>query len=107
MSAVPDFRLILKWRTFADAAFCQSVLQAFASHGIDAHRIGRASFHADLLKEYADIDIALDQFPFTGGLASCEALWMGVPVVTWPHSRVVSRQTFAFLSAIGLPELAA
>jgi predicted O-linked N-acetylglucosamine transferase (SPINDLY family) len=66
-----------------------------------------ASFHADVLKEYAGIDIALDPFPFTGGLTSCESLWMGVPVVTWPQNRVVSRQTFAFLSAIGLPELAA
>ena len=65
------------------------------------------SFHADVLKEYADIDIALDTFPFTGGLTSCEALWMGVPVVTWPQTRVVSRQTFALLSSIGLPELAA
>lgn len=65
------------------------------------------SFHADLLKEYADIDIALDPFPFTGGLTSCEALWMGVPVITWPQSRVVSRQTYALLSQIGLPELAA
>jgi protein O-GlcNAc transferase len=54
------------------------------------------------LKEYADIDIALDPFPFTGGLTSCEALWMGLPVVIWPQSRVVSRRTFAFLSAIGL-----
>jgi protein O-GlcNAc transferase len=65
------------------------------------------SFHADLLQEYADLDLALDPFPFTGGLTSCEALWMGVPVITWPQTRVVSRQTFALLSAIGLPELAA
>jgi predicted O-linked N-acetylglucosamine transferase (SPINDLY family) len=57
-----------------------------------------------VLKEYADIDIALDPFPFTGGLTSCEALWMGVPVVTWPQNRVVSRQTFALLSAIGHTE---
>jgi len=108
LAAVPDSRLLLKWRTFQDAAFCQSVRERFAQLGIDPHRIELrgASFHADVLKQYADIDIALDPFPFTGGLTSCEALWMGVPVVTWPQSRVVSRQTLAFLSAIGLSELA-
>jgi protein O-GlcNAc transferase len=109
LAAVPASRLVLKWRTLADAPLCEALQAAFASHGIEPHRIELrpASFHADVLKEYADIDIALDPFPFTGGLTSFEALWMGVPVVTWPQSRVVSRQTFAFLSAMGLPELAA
>ena len=83
--------------------------QAFADRGIAPERIELRGIspHADLLKQYADIDIALDSFPFTGGLTSCEALWMGVPVITWPQERVVSRQTLAFLSAIGLAELAA
>ena len=109
LAAVPYSRLVLKWRTLADEPLCDAIRRAFASRDIDPERIELrpASFHADVLKEYADIDIALDPFPFTGGLTSCEALWMGVPVVTWPQSRVVSRQTFAFLSAIGLPELAA
>ena len=109
LHAVPDARLILKWRTFNDEAFRQQVTDAFVARGIDSERIELRgpSFHADLLKEYADIDIALDPFPFTGGLTSCEALWMGVPVITWPQSRVVSRQTYAFLNQIGLPELAA
>lgn len=109
LAAVPQARLILKWRTFNDEAFRQAIHNAFAERGIAPARIELRgpSFHADLLKEYADIDIALDPFPFTGGLTSCEALWMGVPVVTWPQSRVVSRQTFAFLHQIGLPELAA
>ena len=109
LAAVPDSRLVLKWRTLVDEPLCESIRGAFASRGIDPARLELrpASFHADLLQQYADIDIALDPFPFTGGLTSCEALWMGVPVVTWPQSRVVSRQTFAFLSAIGLPELAA
>ena len=109
LQAVPDARLILKWRTFNDDAFRRQVTDAFVARGIAADRIELRgpSFHADLLKEYADIDIALDPFPFTGGLTSCEALWMGVPVVTWPQSRVVSRQTHAFLRQIGLPELSA
>ncbi len=109
LAAVPNSRLILKWRTLQDPAFSQSVRDFFVAAGIEAERIilRGASFHGQVLKEYADVDIALDSFPFTGGLTSCEALWMGVPVVTWPQSRVVSRQTLAFLSAIGLPELAA
>ncbi len=109
LQAVLNSRLILKWRTFNDEALRQQVTDTFASRGIAADRIELRgpSFHADLLKEYADIDIALDPFPFTGGLTSCEALWMGVPVVTWPQSRVVSRQTHAFVHQIGLPELSA
>lgn len=109
LHATRDSRLVLKWRTFNDDAFRQQVTDAFAARGIAAERIELRgpSFHADLLTEYADIDIALDPFPFTGGLTSCEALWMGAPVVTWPQSRVVSRQTHAFLQQIGLPELSA
>jgi predicted O-linked N-acetylglucosamine transferase (SPINDLY family) len=60
-----------------------------------------------MLAEYKDIDIALDPFPFSGGVTSCEALYMGVPVITLPQNRVVSRQTYAFLSSIGHSELAA
>lgn len=107
--ALPDSRLVLKWRTFNDEPFKAKVTQAFVERGIALERIELRgpSFHADVLKEYADIDVALDPFPFTGGLTSCEALWMGVPVVTWPQSRVVSRQTHAILNQIGLPELSA
>ena len=60
-----------------------------------------------MLEEYKDIDIALDPFPFSGGVTSCEALYMGVPVITLLQERVVSRQTYAFLSTIGYPELVA
>jgi predicted O-linked N-acetylglucosamine transferase (SPINDLY family) len=109
LAAVPLSRLVLKWRSLADETLCDSIRAAFTDRGIDPNRIALrpASFHADVLLQYADIDIALDPFPFTGGMTSCESLWMGVPVITWPQDRVVSRQTFAFLSAIGLTELAA
>ena len=109
LAAVPLSRLVLKWRSLVDETLCESIRAAFADRGIDPSRIELrpASFHADVLLQYADIDIALDPFPFTGGMTSCESLWMGVPVITWPQSRVVSRQTFALLNQIGLPELAA
>jgi protein O-GlcNAc transferase len=81
---VPHSRLILKWRTLNDQGFCSHVLNQFIRRGVDANRVELrgASFHSVVLKEYADIDIALDPFPFTGGLTSCEALYMGVPVIT-------------------------
>ncbi|WP_407702957.1 O-linked N-acetylglucosamine transferase, SPINDLY family protein [Thiorhodovibrio frisius] len=106
LNAVPGSRLILKWRTFNDAALKAVVREVFQGQGIAAERIELRgpSFHKEVLQQYADIDIALDPFPFTGGLTSCEALWMGVPVITWPQSRVVSRQTHALLHQIGLPE---
>ena len=109
LADVPAARLVLKWRTLVDDTLCRSLRQGFAARGIGPERIELRGIspHAELLNAYADIDIALDPFPFTGGLTSCEALWMGVPVVTWPQDRVVSRQTLAFLSAVGLPDLAA
>lgn len=104
--AIPNSRLILKWRTFNDPVFKAQVLEQFTSRGIDPSRIELRgpSFHMQMLVEYEDIDIALDPFPFSGGATSCEALYMGVPVITWPQEKVVSRQTYAFVSSIGHPE---
>lgn len=102
-------RLILKWRTFNDEEFKESVWSKFSKLGISRDRIELRgpSFHKDLLFEYNDVDIALDPFPFCGGLTTCESLWMGVPVVTLPMDRVVSRQSHALLNVIGLGELSA
>ena len=54
--------------------------------------------------EYGDIDIALDTFPFNGGMTTLEALWMEVPVVTIAGDTVVSRQTVSALANIGLAD---
>ena len=57
-----------------------------------------------MLKEYGDIDVVLDPFPFSGGMTSCEALWMGVPVLTLLGGKPAGRQTAGFLRTVGLPE---
>jgi protein O-GlcNAc transferase len=107
--SVPKSKLILKWRTFNDKYFNASMFQQFAKHGVSSDRLELRgpSFHSDLLKEYADIDIALDPFPFTGGQTTCDALLMGVPVITMPQERPVSRQSSSVLKACGLTALIA
>lgn len=109
LKEVPHSRLILKWRTLNDPVLQKKILGQFKAEGIDSSRIELRgpSFHLQMLDEYKDVDIALDPFPFSGGVTSCEALYMGVPVITWPQDQVVSRQTLAFISLVGYPELVA
>lgn len=103
---VPEARLVLKWRGFADAPFCAVMRARFAAHGVDPSRIVLRPFsiYRDTLAEYRDIDIALDPFPFTGGQTSLDALWMGVPVVTLAGFTPVERQGHTFVNLIGRSE---
>ncbi len=97
MKAIPDSRLILKWKSLSDTGVVNSVLKRFFAAGIAQTRIELrgASEHGTMLKEYGDIDIALDPFPFSGALTSFEAAWMGLPVVTLASLRPMSRQTMS------------
>lgn len=103
---VPQARLVLKWRGFADAAFCAVMRDRFRAHGIEPLRLDFRPFstYRDTLVEYRDIDIALDPFPFTGGQTSLDALWMGVPLVTLAGFMPVERQGHAFVHLIGRPD---
>jgi len=106
LKAVPAARLVLKWKSLGDAETRDRLVAAFVQHGIEAARIECRSWssHPQMLAEYGDIDIALDPFPFSGGLTSCDALYMGVPVLTLPGELPISRQTGSFLEALGLSE---
>jgi predicted O-linked N-acetylglucosamine transferase (SPINDLY family) len=104
--AVPDSRLVIKSGALSESLVRERLLARLASLGIEAHRVDlrEASTHANMLAEYGDIDIALDTFPFNGGMTTLEALWMGVPVVTLAGDTVVSRQTFSALANLGLDQ---
>lgn len=103
---VPDSRLLLKNAALEDERVCERLIEQFSTRGVDATRLDLewASPHQEMLAEYREIDIALDPFPFNGGMTTLEALWMGVPVVTISGDSVVSRQTISALANIGLAE---
>jgi len=107
LKKMPDSKLVLKWKTLSDGTIREYYRMLFSMHGIPKRQIefrGQSPLFM-MRDEYNDIDIALDPFPYTGGLTSCEALWMGVPVITLAGDRPVSRQTKGFLKVLGLDEL--
>ena len=107
LARVPESRLHL--HAPDDADFRARLLAAFRAHGIDPARI--AFFArvpaADYLAQYHAIDIALDTFPCCGGTTTFDALWMGVPVVSWAQARPFSRGGASILGNLGLDECVA
>ena len=69
--------------------------------------LGPARTQEEHLRTYARIDVALDTFPYNGATTTCDALWMGVPVVTLPGQTFASRHGLGLLSVVGLTELVA
>lgn len=106
MDKIPSSRLILKHSLLGTDEGCAYTLKRFQRLGLPLERIELRGLSDDYLYQYRDIDIALDTSPYNGGLTTCEALYMGVPVVTLIGNRHGSRFGYSFLSNIGLDELA-
>jgi len=105
---VPGARLLLKAKGLGDTAGQQSVVSAFAANGVAADRIeciGHIHDPRDHLELYNRIDIALDTFPYNGTTTTCEALWMGVPVITLAGTRHASRVGASLLTAAAVTGL--
>jgi protein O-GlcNAc transferase len=110
LRAVPRSRLLLKKdRQLDDAAQTVPILALLAEEGIAADRVTMLDqmSREDHFAAYRDMDIALDPFPHGGGMTTLDALWMGVPVVTWPGRIISSRLAAATLTALGLTDFIA
>lgn len=109
LHCVPNSRLFLKSFNFDNGKLKERVLATLEEHGIARERVrveGMAP-HQALLACYNDVDIALDPWPYSGGLTTCEALAMGVPVVTLPGPTFAGRHSASHLVNAGLQELVA
>lgn len=109
LRAVPDARLLLKALQFADPVIRSRAAARFVAAGIEPSRIEIRPpvDHDQALAAYADLDIALDPTPYNGATTSCEALWMGVPVLSLRGDRFSARMGHSILQAVGLPTLVA
>jgi predicted O-linked N-acetylglucosamine transferase (SPINDLY family) len=106
LMANPGSRLILHCKLGIQR---QAVLDRFAAAGVDTSRIEFISLipTKDYFNTYKRIDIALDPFPWSGGITTCDALYMGVPVVTLPGPTAVSRGGASILTQVKLRDLIA
>lgn len=109
LKALPDSKIRLQTHALDDSGTHNRICDLFESHGIESSRIELQGFvrHASLLRNYGLIDIALDPFPYSGGLTTCEALWMGVPVITLSGETFAGRHSTSHLSNVGLREFIA
>ena len=107
LERVPGSSLILKAKQASDEETVALLREKFAAEGLARDRLHFLTVrpaHADHLATYHRIDIALDPFPYNGTTTSCEALWMGVPVVSLRGRRFAARVGASLLGALGLGE---
>ena len=109
VGSVPNSRLFLKAMTMSDPDTMKAIRDLFEKNGMDMGRLilEGGSDHQQMLKQYADVDVALDTFPYSGGNTSLEALWQGVPVVTLEGDRWASCTTSGFHRHLKLESLIA
>ena len=106
---VPESTLLLKGNLLQHEEVQERIRRLFAACGVSADRLELEgpSNYAELMRTYRRVDIALDTWPYTGGLTTLEALWMGVPVITTPGPSFAGRHALSHLCNLGLDSLVA
>lgn len=107
LQAIPNSRLILLAGQSTSGA--DRLRQVFTDAGIPADRLELLTRvpKREYFETYSRCDLALDPYPYNGGVTTVDALWMGVPVLTVAGTSYVSRQGVAILTHVGIPEFAA
>lgn len=107
LSALPSARLVVKSKPLAEAATQARLIARFAALGIEPGRIDVSGWmpdDSDHMGLYGRVDVALDTFPYNGTTTTCEALWMGVPVLTLAGRAHAARVSASLLAAAGLKD---
>ena len=107
---LPESRLVLKSVSFGDEAARQDFEARFAAAGVAADRVTllpAVVLPSEHLALYEEIGVALDPFPYHGDTSTCEALWMGAPVITLAGRAHAGRVGVSLLHAVGLEDLIA
>ncbi|WP_051598421.1 hypothetical protein [Selenomonas ruminantium] len=107
LAAVPDSRLFLKAAIFNNPYGKKLALARIEKAGIPRERLLMGEQEAKYLRAYDDMDIALDTYPYPGGGTTCDALYMGVPVITLVGERHNARFGYSLLMNAGVGELCA
>ncbi|MEO8037156.1 MAG: tetratricopeptide repeat protein [Betaproteobacteria bacterium] len=110
LAAVPEAHLLVKAGSLKDPGTRERAAGRLARYGCDLARVtltGTIPAYRDHLASWGAVDIALDTFPYHGTTTTCEALWMGVPVVTLAGDRHAARVGVSLLEGLGLADLVA
>ena len=106
LTSVPSSKLLLKNKDFDNPKIVENTISRFAKHNVNKNRLllkGESPTRQELLEIYNEIDIALDPFPFQGNTTTCEAVWMGVPVLTLKGNRYLFHFGESINSNLGMP----
>ena len=107
LNQVPESHLLLKAAVFDGGETEEYTIQRLQKAGLPMERVECRGISGDYLPEYGDMDIALDTFPYPGGGTSCDALYMGRPLITLKGQSHGSRFGYSLLMNLGLGELTA
>lgn len=107
LKKTPNSKLLVKCQVFFAPVMVEEAYNRFKKAGFDMERVIFEPATRDYMERYLDVDIALDTYPYPGGGTTCDALYMGVPVISFYKGRHSSRFSYSILNNMGMAELAA